>query len=81
MSLGDLARSDAAGPSAGVDAYSILCERLARSAIPVAASLGIAPEVARLLVTAIAAHAAGLVRELQVEQIRTQTVVVRDDRP
>ena len=80
MSLGDLARREAARAHPSVALAQSLVDRLSGVALPYAKDLGVPADLALLLVRAIAAHAVGLIREAQTLQVEAQTVQIRDER-
>lgn len=72
-------RESGTSPSTDVSLEQI-ASRIGMVVGPYAFSLGIDPAVSSALVRFAALAAAGIVRELQIEHIRAQAVVVRDER-
>lgn len=57
-----------------------LVSRIGTLAAPYAADIGVDPLLAARLVFFVATVAAGIIREAEIDRIRAQTVVVRDER-
>lgn len=60
--------------------YDQLISRIGKLMIPYALSLGVDSQVAAMLAQFAAGCAVGLIRDVEIERIRAQTVVVRDER-
>ena len=61
--------------------YDQLVSRIGFLMMPYAQSLGVDVQTALLLVRFAAGCAVGLIREAEIERIRTNVVEVRDERP
>jgi len=80
VSLADLAKREAASAARTVADNESIVDRLSLVVLPYAVNLGVAPDVARLIVRAVAASAVGILREIETERIAAGAVQLRDER-
>jgi hypothetical protein len=80
VSLADLAKREAGGAVRAMAENESIVDRLSLVVLPYAVDLGVAPDVARLLVRAIAASAVGIMREIETERVAAGTVKLLDER-
>ncbi len=76
MSLADLAKREAGGAVRAMAENESIVDRLSLVVLPYAVDLGVAPDVARLLVRAIAASAVGIMREIETERVAVSVVML-----
>lgn len=79
--LRGLAQRESAVDSKMELTYDQLVSRIGTLMMPYAQNLGVEAQTAFLLVRFAAGCAVGLIREAEIERIRTNVVKVRDERP